>query len=183
MRKVNSILAFLLLFAGAAWFNAACNKDADATASAVAPTEEVVVSPEGDGAVDRAACSSPCSGYRRGAYTGSSGPYILRIYNRACPGNAWSLVGSWDQNTWQVIQSTSYPFNIEHSKQYMIEATNPDPALSFHFGGFTLYNTWTNMKVGAFNVGPGQTHRVIFSSIGNCNCEWVYNCGPGNDDE
>ncbi len=180
MKKVISISAFLLLFAGAAWLNSSCNKENDTTTSAVTPTEEVVTV-TGDGAEDRA-CSSPCSGFR--VTTGGGGEatdYTLKIYNRICPNNAWSLVGTWNENTWPLFPMTPQAFSIVHGKTYMIEATNHQASQAY-FGGFKIYNTWTNMVVNPFTVNPGQTVQKTFSSIGNCNCGWIYSC-PGPDDE
>lgn len=180
MKKVISISAFLLLFAGAAWFNAACNKDTDTPASAVTPTEEVV-STTGESVDDRA-CSSPCSGYRVTLNGGGEATdYTLKIYNRNCPNNAWSLVGTWDENSWPLFPMTPQAFSIVHGKTYMIEATNHQASQAY-FGGFKIYNTWTNMVVNPFTVNSGQTVQKIFSSIGNCNCGWIYSCpGPGDE--
>ena len=178
MKKVISIFAILLFFAGAAWFNASCNKDTDTTAIAAAPTEEVIVSAEGEGVADRSC--SPCDGYRSFApFGGEATDYTIRIFNRICPENPWSLIGTWDEVSWPIFPTGIYAFSIEHGKTYKVEVTN-NSAVSAYFTGIKIYNTslLTNFNTGAFSVAPSATYTKIFSPVANCGCSWTYGCGP-----
>jgi hypothetical protein len=179
MKKVISISAFLLLFAGAAWFNTACNKDTDTTATAVTPAEQVIISTEGDGVIDRGC--TPCPGTR--SMAGEATAYTIRILTRICPTDAWNLVGTWTQATWPIAPSyTPFPINIEHAKHYRIEVTN-NSLFSAYFQNIKIYNTslLTNFQTGVIsNLASGATYIKEFTPIADCGCGWVYGCpGPG----
>lgn len=180
MKKVISIAAFLLLVMGTVWTVSSCNKDADTPA---ASTEEVIVSTSGDGAIDRGC--SPCPGYRTTIGGGGEATkYTIKIFNRVCPNNAWSLVGTWTEATWPLFPPVNYPFNIDHAKSYKMEVTNNQTTVDAYFAGFRIYNTslLTNFNTGSFLVAPGATAVKTFAPIANCGCGWIYNC-PGPVDE
>lgn len=183
MKKVISISAFLLLFAGAAWFNTACNKDTDTAAPAVTSTEEVIVSTEGEGAADRSC--SPCPGTR--SLSAEATAYTIRILNRACSNQAWSLVGTWNQSTWPVAPNYQpYPINIQHAKFYRIEVTNNNPSFPAYFQNIRIIGTITNFQTGVIsNLAPGATFAKDFNRA-DCGCGWIYSCpgpGGGGDEE
>lgn len=176
MKKVISISAFLLLFAGTAWFNTSCNKDTDTATSAVTPTEEVIVSTEGDGVVDRSC--TPCPGTR--SLSAEATAYTIRILNRNCPNQPWFLVGTWNQSTWPVFPNYQpYPFSIQHAKFYRIEVTNNNPSFPAYFQNIRIIGALTNFQTGIIsNLAPGATFAKDFNRA-DCGCGWIYGC---NDD-
>lgn len=183
MKKLISISAVLLLLMGAVWVISSCNKDTDTPTTTVTSTEETIISTSEDGAIDRGC--SPCAGIRTTVGGGGEATdYTIRIFNRACPTNVWSLVGTWDENTWPLFPPVAHPFNIEHAKTYKIEVTNNHPTALAYFAGFRIYNTslLTNFSTGSFSVASGATYSKTFSPIANCGCGWIYNC-PGPDEQ